>query len=1146
MAEPSQERERRLHEVLGAYFEAIEAGRAPRPQDLIAQNADLADDLASFFASNERFQRFLEPLQATVAETLTPGATAELAHPPRRPAPAADATTDADEHDSSSAPALPRGTQVRYFGDYELQTVLGEGGMGVVYRAKQVSLNRLVAVKMIRAGLWAGEDEVRRFKNEAEAVAGLDHPQIVPIYEIGSHDGQHYFSMKLVGEAGLATQLPRYAADPTAAARLVAEIARAVHHAHQRGILHRDLKPSNILLDAEGHPSVTDFGLAKKLGGNGELSVSGSILGTPAYMSPEQASGRRGSVTTATDVYGLGAILYTALTGRPPFQADDVLETLEQVRGRPPERPSVLNSRVDRDLETICLKCLEKDPKQRYDSASAVAGDLERYLRGEPILARRTGTWERLRKWSRRHPAAAALVGTSSIAALTLAGLGVSLLIHSQLRTAYAEVTRQRGIAEQQRGITEGALARELTFLYQNRIIFAERELNENNTYRAERLLDECPRDRRNWEWNYLQRQCHTELMTIQAHRSHVRSVAISRDGRLIATGAVNDGNVRLWDAEKGREVRPLPGHVEDAQVTCSFSRDGTHIASVGGSLNRHGKLLIHEVTTGRVVQSVSLGTGNNASVEFSPDGKDVVIASGDINTMVDAGVKRSGWVKICDAKSGQERRTLSTDGQPAISASYSPDGARVLAILGPTMPDDPSSEPNEIRAWDARTGMVRFKKRVPRGGFLMSASHSPDGRAIVTCGYDSTVKFLDADDGHERLVLRGHHGCTNSVAFSADGRHVASTSDDGSAKIWEVETGQELLTLRGHKGGFFGVRFSPDGRRLVTTGYDGTVKIWDATTDPRARTIIASDRIVWGLAFSRDSQRLVSGGHDGALKLWEASSGRLLKTWTPRHTSPVWNVAISTDGTRVASAAGDWTKANTFGEVNIWEIASGQLLYRLSAHRAIAWCVAFSPNGRWLVSGGGETRTPGQELIVWDISAGTRRRTISGLKAGVTAVAFSPDGRRIAAGVGDQVQVWDAETGDELAPFQGLESTVWGLAFSPDGEKLVSGCYHGTVRVWDFLTGRELHAFLADKSALSRLAIDFRGIRIASVGADPTVKLWDIETGQQLINIREDINSNIFLCGVAFSPDGHLIATSDSNGVVKLWDGSPLPGGTR
>jgi WD40 repeat protein len=1169
--EPDQER--RLGEVLAAYFAAVEDGQSPTAQELIAQHPGLALELEAFFADHERFGRLVAPLrpvaQAAPADAATlAGAESTAASQLEGPQPAATLSLDeeagptpdrdaaavdqpvgpeANASDRDADVELPRGTRVRYFGDYVLQTVLGEGGMGVVYRAKQVSLNRLVAVKMIRAGLWAGEDEVRRFKNEAEAVAGLDHPQIVPIYEIGSHDGQHYFSMKLVGEAGLATKLPRYAADPRAAARLVAEIARAVHHAHQRGILHRDLKPSNILLDAEGHPSVTDFGLAKKLGRNGELSVSGSILGTPAYMSPEQASGRRGSVTTATDVYGLGAILYTALTGRPPFQADDVLETLEQVRGRIPERPSVLNARVDRDLETICLKCLEKDPKRRYDSASALADDLVRYLRGEPILARRTGAWERLRKWSRRHPAAAALVGTSAIAALTIAGLGVSLFIHSQLRSAYAEVIRQRGIAEEHRGIAEAALASERTFLYQNRIMFADRELNDNSPHNAEELLDECPPDRREWEWNYLKRQCQTALKTIPCEPGLVRPVVISPDGRLIATGTFFSGTVKVWDSQSGELSTTLSGHQvgEDSAVWCAFAPEGKRIASVGGSRYRPNHLLVHEVATGKELLRVRLPTGQGASPAFSPDdGTQIVVSSGEVRGMAALG-KHAGWLKAYDAVTGKERCNFPTDGQNALAPSFSRDGKSVIAVLGHWDADDQSGTLNEVRVWNATTGAKRLTIRNENTRDLISACFSPDDRTIATCGYDSTLRLWDAVDGHELAVFRGHRACTNFAAFSPDGRRIASTSDDGSARIWDLQTGETLITLRGHRGNFDSVAFSSDGQRLVTSSTDGTVKIWNANTDPRARSITVSDRHVWALAFSPDSHRLVTGGHDGVLKLWEVPSGRLVKAWTG-HTQPVWDVAFSPDGSRIASGAGDWTNADQLGEVHIWDATTGTVLHPLRAHKAIARCIRFSSDGRTLISAGGETYTPGQEIIFWDVATGKRQRTIPNLEGGASALARSRDGRRIAGHFAFGLRTWDVETGQSLTSLERPTSSTGSLAYSGDGRTLFATSSFGFVDVWDVATGQSRKTLRADKFWTMSLAVSPAGTRMVTTGSDNTLKLWDTMTYQHLITLHGHATRSIGIRGVAFSPDGGWIASSDSLGVVKLWDGSPFTGGAR
>ncbi len=345
---------------------------------------------------------------------------------------------------------LPNNTTIRYFGDYELQDILGRGGMGVVYKALQVSLNRPVALKMIKAGVLADEAELKRFQNEAEAVALLDHAGVVPVYEVGEHEGQRYFSMKLVEGGNLSQQLASFKNNPRAAANLLVETAEAVHHAHMRGILHRDLKPANILIDAEGHPHVTDFGLARRVEGHVEMTQSGAVLGTPAYMSPEQASGRRGSITTATDVYGLGAILYALLTGKAPFGGDSVVDTLDAVRNRLPEPPKNFNSNVPHDLETICLKCLDKDPRKRYASAHDIAVDLTNWLESRPIAARRVGPAERAWLWCKRKPAVAGLAAAVVLAAVggTVAVIAVQSRANRDLQASNKLLGKQRRRAE--------------------------------------------------------------------------------------------------------------------------------------------------------------------------------------------------------------------------------------------------------------------------------------------------------------------------------------------------------------------------------------------------------------------------------------------------------------------------------------------------------------------------------------------------------------------------------------------------------------------------------------------------------------------------------------------------------------------------
>jgi tRNA A-37 threonylcarbamoyl transferase component Bud32 len=425
-------RERRLCQVIAAYYQVCEEGPAPSLRTLIDQNPDLEAELRRYFFEQEKLRRVTEPLRSPyltdqeVLATLAGG-------------PGGEDITSLEDHGGEALDYLivpgPLADGVHRFGDYELLEELAIGGMGVIYKARQVSLNRLVALKMIRSGEFATASDIRRFRTEAETIADLDHPHIVPIYEVGEHEGYHFFSMKLLEGGTLAAHLDRYRSDPRAAARVVAKLARAIHHAHQRGILHRDLKPSNILLDARGEPLIADFGLTKRLDATSDLTATGAILGTPPYFAPEVTLGRKGAVTTATDVYGLGAVLYALLTGRTPFQADSVWEMIEKVKEQVPEPPRQFNSRVDVDLQTICLKCLEKDPGSRYASARDLAEDLERWLGGEPIQAHPSNWQHRAWLWC-RHPARrreagvdAMLVGVLltiwACLGITLTGLGL-------------------------------------------------------------------------------------------------------------------------------------------------------------------------------------------------------------------------------------------------------------------------------------------------------------------------------------------------------------------------------------------------------------------------------------------------------------------------------------------------------------------------------------------------------------------------------------------------------------------------------------------------------------------------------------------------------------------------------------------------
>ncbi|MBM4068580.1 MAG: serine/threonine protein kinase [Planctomycetes bacterium] len=386
-------REDHFQEVLAEYLQAVENGHAPDRQALLDRYPELTDELAAYFANREHFDQLAEPLRVEDGVTRGPAAKENVC------------SVSASNEQPTIAPGEPVPVlpiKLRYFGDYELLEEIGRGGMGVVYKARQVNLNRLVALKMILSGQFADGDDVRRFHAEAEAAAKLDHPGIVPVFEVGQHEGHHYFSMGFIDGESLAHQLVAGLPSARAAAELMQKVAEAVAYAHVEGVVHRDLKPANILIDKTGQPRLTDFGLAKHVeqaapgasrqdatSGLRALTQTGQILGTPSYMPPEQASGERGMVGPLADVYSLGAILYCLLTGRPPFQAANPLDTLLQVLSCEPAPPRQLNAAVPRDLETICLKCLNKEPRKRYATA-------------QDLLPTWSGTWQASRSWRGR------------------------------------------------------------------------------------------------------------------------------------------------------------------------------------------------------------------------------------------------------------------------------------------------------------------------------------------------------------------------------------------------------------------------------------------------------------------------------------------------------------------------------------------------------------------------------------------------------------------------------------------------------------------------------------------------------------------------------------------------------------------------